>query len=171
MTTSNSQEYHLADSTDLIILTSVAQTIVITLTLVVFILQFRSQEKALKESSYQNVMGRYTDYVRMLVEKPELTKLMGEMEDPSLFAGRGSGKISQEDATVLAYLLLGYGIIEEVYLLYCKKWIDKETWEQWSAFLKILSRHPLFGRIHGTSRGTFDKQFQDYVSNLMERRD
>jgi hypothetical protein len=57
-----------------------------------------------------------------------------------------------------------------VYLLYSKKWIDEEMREQWSAFLKILSRHPLFDRIHGRSRGTFDKRFEDYVSEIMEQK-
>jgi hypothetical protein len=69
----------LVDATELIIITSLVQTIVITLTLVVFIFQFRGQEKAIRESSYQNVMGRYTDYVRMLVERPELTRLLADM--------------------------------------------------------------------------------------------
>jgi hypothetical protein len=161
----------LVDATDLIILTSVVQTIVISLTLIVFIFQFRSQEKALKESSYQNVMGRYTDYVRMLVEKPELTKLLNVMGSPDQATMRSSDKLSPEDSSVLAYLLLGYGIIEEVYLLYSKKWIDKETWEQWSAFLKILSRNPLFHRIHRGSRGTFDKRFEEYVTKIMEQKD
>jgi len=66
----------LVDSTDLIIITSVVQTIVISLTLLVFIFQFRSQEKSIKEAAVQNVMGRYTDYIGMLVEKPELSRLL-----------------------------------------------------------------------------------------------
>jgi len=162
----------LVDATDLIIITSVAQTLVITLTLVVFIFQFRSQEKALKESTYQNVMGRYTDYVRMLVERPELIKMVndiGGMPGPS--AEASPEKLSQEDGAILAYLLLGYGILEEVYGLYTKKWIDEETWAQWSEFLKILARHPLFVRIQGGSRGTFDKSFEDYVSKLVREMD
>ena len=48
------------------------QTVVISLTLLVFIFQFRSQERAIKESAVANVMGRYTDYIGMLVERPEL---------------------------------------------------------------------------------------------------
>lgn len=60
----------MVDSTDLIIIASVVQTVVISLTLLVFIFQFRSQENAIKESAVQNVMGRYTDYIRMLVERP-----------------------------------------------------------------------------------------------------
>ncbi len=48
---------------DLSVLATLVQTIVITLTLLVFIFQFRSQEKAIRESSYQNVLGRYNDYV------------------------------------------------------------------------------------------------------------
>jgi hypothetical protein len=158
----------LVDATDLIIITSLVQTVVITLTLFVFIFQFRSQEKALKESTYQNVMGRYTDYVRMLVEKPELTRMVNDIGMPSQGAGETPEKLSQEDGVILAYLLLGYGILEEVYGLYSKRWIDEETWAQWSEFLKILARHPLFDRIQGGSRGTFDKRFEDYVSKLMQ---
>lgn len=100
----------MVDATELIIITSLVQTIVITLTLVVFIFQFRGQEKAIRESSYQNVMGRYTDYVRMLVERPELTRLLADMGNANQITGRSNDKLSPEDTTTLAYLLLGYGI-------------------------------------------------------------
>jgi hypothetical protein len=161
----------LVDATDLIIVVSAVQTVVITLTLVVFIMQFRSQEKALKESTYQNIMGRYTDYIRMLVERPELNKMVNEIGLPSDGAGTDPEKLSSEDGATLAYLLLGYGIIEETYSLYSKKWIDEETWAQWAAFLKVLSRHPLFGRISGGSRGTFDKGFEDYVARMLKEKE
>src|SRR5712692_9614184 len=101
----------MVDSTDLIIITSVVQTVVITLTLAVFIFQFRSQEKSIRESSYQNVMGRYTDYIKMLVEKPELSKLRNEIQNVP--GGINLKKLSQEDEVTSAYLLLGYGIFEE----------------------------------------------------------
>lgn len=158
----------MVDSTDLIIITSVVQTVVITLTLAVFIFQFRSQEKSIRESAVQNVMGRYTDYVRMLVEKPELARLLVAAQsqvDPK----RGPvEKLSPEGETTFAHLLLGYGIFEEVYSLYKKKWMDEETWKQWSAFIQRMTRHPLFRRVHRMTDGTFDKDFQDFVSNLVE---
>jgi len=31
-----------------------------------------------------------------------------------------------------------------------------------------MTKQPLFRRIHSGTRGTFDKEFQDYVSKLME---
>jgi len=158
----------MVDSTDLIIITSVVQTVVITLTLAVFIFQFRSQEMSIRESAVQNVMGRYTDYVRMLVERPELGRLLD-------FTQRGPGpdgvpfeKLSHEDEAVYAYLMLGYGLFDEVYSLYKKKWMDEETWQQWSAFLERISGHPLFKRVHETTTGTFDKDFQDLVSKLLQ---
>ena len=158
----------MVDSTDLIVITSVAQTVVITLTLVVFIFQFRSQEKSIRESSYQNVMGRYNDFVRMLIDKPELTRLRSFTESLNLPPGTNVEKLSSEDEVVYTYLLLGYGLFEEVFLLYKKKWIDKYTWDQWSAFLERMCKHPLFVRVHRFSSGTFDKQFEDYVSKLMK---
>jgi hypothetical protein len=159
----------LVDNTDLIIITSVVQTVVISLTLLVFIFQFRSQERAIKESAVANVMGRYTDYIRMLVERPELAKLLDfdEAMKPPEEEGTPQ-KMSGEEQTLTAYLLLGYGIFEEVYSLHKKKWMDDETWSEWSAFLERMTRQPAFRRIHRGTRGTFDKDFQDYVSKLME---
>jgi len=158
----------LVDSTDLIIITSVVQTIVISLTLLVFIFQFRSQEKSIKEAAVQNVMGRYTDYIGMLVEKPELSRLLNFDEAMRPPEGGPAQKLSQEEQTLSAYLLLGYGLFEEIFSLHKKEWMDEETWQQWSAFLERMTKQPLFRRIHSGTRGTFDKEFQDYVSKLME---
>jgi hypothetical protein len=158
----------LVDSTDLIIATSVVQTLVISLTLLVFIFQFRSQEKATKEAAVQNVMGRYTDYIRMLVENPQLAKFL-DLAQNDLNPGRAPvEKLSPEDETTMAYLLLGYGIFEEIYSLYKKKWMDEETWQQWSSFIQRMANHPLFRRVHYMTSGTFDKDFQEFVSKLIE---
>jgi hypothetical protein len=159
----------LVDSTDLIIITSVVQTVVISLTLLVFIFQFRSQERAIKESAVANVMGRYTDYIRMLVERPELAKLLNleEAMRPPEEVGAPQ-KLSEEEQTLTPYVLLGYGLFEEVFSLHKKKWMDDETWTQWSAFLERIAKQPVFRRIHKGTRGTFDKEFQDYVSKLIE---
>ena len=64
--------------------------------------------------------------------------------------------------------MIAYGIIEEAYLLYAKKWIDKETWEQWAAWLKTLAKHPRFAQIHRRTRGMFDKRYETYVSIVLE---
>ncbi|MGH9918364.1 MAG: hypothetical protein ACRD6W_05790 [Nitrososphaerales archaeon] len=159
----------MVDSTDLIIITSVVQTVVISLTLLVFIFQFRSQERATKDSAVANVMARYTDYVGMLVEKPELAKLLDF--DAAMRPPEEEGpppKLSEEERTLTAYLLLGYGLFEEVFTLHKKKWMDDETWLQWSNFLERMIKQPGFRRIHRGARGTFDKEFEDYVSKLME---
>jgi len=156
----------LDEATNIIILTSLIQTVVITLTLLVFIFQFRSQEKAIKESSYQNLMGRYNDFMMIQAEKPGLNKLMTEW----LQRNNKEKKITAQDASVSVHLLIAYGIIEEAFLLYVKKWIDKETWEQWAKWLKSLSRHPKFTQIHKRASGQFDKRFEAYVSKILEER-
>ena len=46
--------------------------------------------------------------------------------------------------------------------------MDDDTWQQWSAFLERIAAHPLFRRVHSTSTGTFDKDFQDLVSKLVQ---
>jgi hypothetical protein len=161
----------LVDSTDLIVIASVAQTIVITLTLVIFIFQFRSQEKSIRESAYQNLMGRYTDYIKMVVDKPELGEFRNFTEGVTLPGGGELEKLKPNEQVIFAHLLLGYGIFEEVYLLHKKKWIDDDTWDQWAVFLQKMSKHPLYGRVRDVSHGTFDKDFEDYVSKIMGKDD
>jgi len=146
------------------VLASLVQTVVITLTLLVFIFQFRSQERAIKESSYQNLMGRYNDFMMIQAENPELNKLLRDQ-----LHGRNT-KMESEEASVLVNLLIAYGIIEEAFLLYAKKWIDEETWGQWAAWLRDLTRHPGFDLMHRRMSGQFDKRFQDFVSKVLEEK-
>ena len=153
------------EGTEIIVLTSLVQTAVITLTLLVFIFQFRSQETAIKESSYQNLMGRYNDFMMVQAEKPELSRLLRD------WLGRDTEtKVPAEDVSVVADLLIAYGIVEEAFLLYAKRWIDEETWGQWAAWLKDLTKHPRFDLIHRRMRGQFDKRFQNYVSKVLENK-
>jgi len=155
----------LDEGTEIIVLTSLVQTAVITLTLLVFIFQFRSQETAIKESSYQNLMGRYNDFMMVQAEKPELSRLLRD------WLGRDTEtKVPAEDVSVVADLLIAYGIVEEAFLLYAKRWIDEETWGQWAAWLKDLTKHPRFDLIHRRMRGQFDKRFQNYVSKVLENK-
>ncbi len=152
--------------TEIVVLTSLVQTVVITLTLLVFIFQFRSQERAIKESSYQNLIGRYNDFMMMLAEKPELNKLLRDG-----FQSRDTEtKVAADDVAVITNLLIAYGIIEEAFLLYAKKWIDEEAWRQWAAWLRDLTKHPRFDMIHRRMKGQFDKRFQDYVSRVLEEK-
>ena len=109
-------------------------------------------------------MGRYNDFMMMQAEKPELNKLLRDQ----LQNQNTETKIAADDISVITNLLIAYGIIEEAFLLYAKKWIDEETWGQWAAWLRDLTKHPRFQLIHQRMSGQFDKRFQDYVSKVMK---
>ena len=149
----------MVDATTLSLLATVVQTVVITLTLLVFIFQFRSQERAIREASYQNLLGRYNDLM-----------MSGSRDDDLLFARLFSEDdgVDPKDLATVRRLLLSYGIIEEAYELYKRGWIDKESWEQWNTWLKALSRHPHFARLHSATAGMYDKDFQEHVSRLLD---
>jgi len=154
------------DITDPVVLSTIAQTAVLTLTLVIFIMSFRSQNNANKEAAYQKVLDDYTDAFRMLVDKPELAKLQSEMARAAI-PGSNTASLSPEDMTARNYLMLLYGLFERTHLLYRKKWIDQETWSQWSTFLEVVAKHPLFKDVHRTGEGMYDRPFMDYVSNIL----
>lgn len=93
------------------------------------------------------------------MDKPELTKLLLESVDADRLKD-----ISKEEALVYGHLLLAYGILEEAYLLYRKKWIDEKTWQQWSSWFEALVERPQFVDVHNAAAGTFDQEFEHYIS-------
>ena len=108
-------------------------------------------------------MGRYNDFMMLTAEKPGLNKFMREQIH--------GHKSTAEEASVYVHLLIAYGIIEEAFILYVKKWIDKETWEQWATWLEnVLMKHPQFTQLHKRTRGMYDKRFEDYVLKVLEEK-
>jgi len=154
------------DIADPVVLSTIAQTGVLTLTLVIFIMSFRSQNNANKEAAYQKILDDYTDAIRLSLEKPELTKLQIDMAR-IINPGSNMASLSVDELTVRNYIVLLYGLFERAHLLYRKKWIDRETWNQWSAFLEAVAKHPMFRDVHRSSEGMYDKPFMDYVSNIL----
>ena len=149
----------MVDSATLSLFATIVQTVVITLTLLVFIFQFRSQERAIRESSYQNLLGRYNDFI-----------MSSDSADESMMARLFSNEIKTEEIGTIRRLMISYGIIEEAYELYRKGWIDEEAWEQWNSWLKALTRHPRFATLHSATTGMFNKEYQDHVSRLLSSR-
>jgi hypothetical protein len=152
----------LVSATDLTIIATLVQTAVITLTLLVFIFQFRSQEKAIKESSYQNLMARYNEFITSSAGTPELKSLFSQ-----LLSEESKTEISDEEGIILGHMLIVYGILDEAYELYEKRWIDEESWSQWAAWLKVMVSHPRFIQVHEATKGMFNARFQQYVSKLI----
>lgn len=157
------------DITDPIILITLAQTIVLTVTLVIYIFQLRSQNIAIKEESYQKALDDYTNCIAMLVTKPELSALVDQIGDISRSSSAETTipmfeRLTPDKSAVFGYMLLNYSLFERVYVLYSKKWIDEETWKQWHRWLQTMAKHPMFQEVHRRSQGTFDKAFQKLVA-------
>lgn len=148
------------DLTDPVVILTLAQTLILTLTMVVFILSFRSQNEAIRDASYQKALDDYTSTMSMLVQRPTLAKML----DAGIGARENRTPVTnEEEGALFGFMLLNYSLFERIYLLYAKKWIDDDTWQQWHAWLKIMAKHPMFKEVHRRSEGTFDRAFQDVV--------
>ncbi len=157
----------MAELTDPVVWSTLVQTVVITLTLAILIVSFRGQERATREAAYQKILDDYTDTMKMMIENPVLSKLPQEVARIRR-SGQQSSTRTPEDMIVRSYMMLIYGIFERTHLLYRKKWIDKDTWDQWALFLRTISAHPAFLDVHRTSEGMFDKPFTDYVKSILD---
>jgi hypothetical protein len=153
---------------DLVTIAALAQTIVLAVTMGILILQFRSQARATKDAAYQKVMDDYNDVVRMLVNRPELTSLLDDLVKTGASSTTGWEQLSSQEKTVRSYLMIVYGLLEKVYTLYEKRWIDESTWKEWETWLVVMARHPLFVHVHVGSQGMFNRAYQDHVSTLID---
>jgi len=169
--THHGDEPSLADISDPIVWSTIVQTVVLTLTLVIFIFTLRSQNKAIKEQAYQKVMDDYGDSMRMLSERPELHAFQLELFNANRRTpGQEQKSYTREEMVIRNYVIMLYGFFERVHLLYRRKWIDEETWRQWAAFLQVVALHPVFRDVHQSSGEMFDKPFVDYVASLLNRK-
>ena len=156
------------DITDPNIWSPIVQTVVLTLTLVIFIMSFRSQEKSIHEQAYQKVMDDYSDIIRMMSQTPELYKFQVELFNRiGRPGGDGQKELSREDLVIRNYVVMVYGFFERLHALYRRKWIDQDTWKQWAAFLELMSNHPVFREVHESSTEMWDKPFVEYVDELL----
>ena len=159
------------DIYDPVVLSSILQTVVITLTLVVFILSFRSQNMTIREAAYQKVLDDYGDAMRMMSDKPELYAFQVELFNRTGQAlGAKTEKFTREDMIIRNYVVLLYGFFERIHSLYRRKWIDEDTWKQWAAFLRVVTAHPVFREVHQSSREMWDQPFVDFVDTILKQK-
>ncbi len=156
------------DGIDLVTIASVAQTVVLGVTMGILILQFRSQERATKETAYQKVLDDYNDVVRTVVDRPALNVLLDDLVKTSPVATHPWQNLSADEKLILTHFLMIYALWERVYMLFAKGWIDRSTWREWETWLAVLAKHPIFARVHEGSRGMFNRSSQDHVSSLVD---
>src|SRR5437016_4663749 len=147
------------DGVDLVTVATLGQTVVLAITLIVFIVQLRSQTRAIKDAAYQGVLNDYT----------EIAELMDDLRRTDPAVESQVPPIPPEKRVVRSYLLLLYGLFERVYILRDKKWIDEASWKEWVTWIEVMCRNPLFAHVHTMTRGMFDVGFQDYVSGALAR--
>lgn len=158
----------MAFTIDPIVLSTIVQTAVLTLTLLIFVMSFRSQEKSIREQAYQNVMDDYGDIMRRLSETPELYKFQIDLfKTIGRPLSSSQTELSREDLIIRNYVIGMYGFFERLHALYRRKWIDQETWRQWAAFLNLMARSPVFKDVHRSSSEMWDKPFVDYVDDII----
>lgn len=158
------------DISDPIVWSTILQTIVLSATLMIFILSFRSQDKAIHEQAYQKVMDDYSDLMKGLSEKPELYRFQVELFSKSRRPLAQSRKeLTREELVIRNYVIGLYGFFERLHSLFRRKWIDEDTWKQWAAFLELVCAHPVFQEVHHLSTDMWDKPFVDYVDAILDR--
>jgi hypothetical protein len=156
--------------TDPVVLSTIVQTAVVTLTLVIFILSFRSQNKAIQEQAYQKVMDDYGDAIRRMSDVPELYRFQLEIFNRARLGRPDAKTPTREDMVIRNYVVEMYGFFERIYSLYRRKWIDVDTWNQWAAFLELMTSHPVFREVHESSQEMWDKPFVNYVTEVLTRK-
>ncbi|HVH15274.1 MAG TPA: hypothetical protein VNA15_06115 [Candidatus Angelobacter sp.] len=104
----------MADISDPMVWSTIVQTVVLSLTLIIFALSFRSQNKAIQEQAYQKVMDDYGDAMRMLSERPELYAFQLELFNiRGTPLGEEQRPYSREEMVIRNYVIIALRILRE----------------------------------------------------------
>ena len=155
------------DGIDLVAVATLGQTIVLTITLIVFILQLRSQTQAIKDAAYQGVLDDYNDIMRAQLSRPEISELLDDIIRTGRAAEMEMPQLSHEEKILRSYIMMIYSLFERVYILREKEWIDEASWREWATWIEVMARNPMFAHVHTLTRGMFNVAFQEYVSRVI----
>src|SRR2546429_9733168 len=143
------------DGFDLVAIATLGQTVCLTVTLIVFILQLRSQTKAIKDAAYQGVLDDYNDIIRTQVNRPEIGELLDDLVRSGFTSAADLPPLSSREKLVRSYLLMIYGLFERVYILHEKRWIDDASWRELAASGSGLRRYPRWTHLCPSPRRRF----------------
>src|SRR5436189_6229219 len=105
------------DGFDLVAIATLGQTVVLTVTLIVFILQLRSQTKAIKDAAYQGVLDDYNDIIRTQVNRPEIGELLDDLVRPGCVSAADLPPLSSRQKRVRSYRLMTDASSARLYIL------------------------------------------------------
>lgn len=149
---------------DPIAVTMAVQTVIFTATLIVLILQAKSQVEATRLEVYSTCQADYSSLVRMLIQQGNLQSIYDDLRNTGAQPLRWNDYSDREKA-LYSYFELSYELFERVFVLSTKRWIDSETWDNWDVWLTEICRHPIFKDVCKDTAGMFDSGFEEYVKD------
>src|SRR5205807_6693340 len=150
------------DGFDLVAIATLGQTVVLTVTLIVFIFQLRSQTKAIKDAAYQSVLDDYNDIIRTQVNRPEIGELLDDLVRPGFTSAADLPPLSSREKLVRSYLLMIYGLFERVYILHDKRWIDDASWRRGATWLEVICGTDVFAHARRIDARIVNATFPEY---------
>jgi hypothetical protein len=102
----------------------------------------------------------------MLVQHGNLQTIYDDLENTG---GQPAnwGKYSEREKALYNYFELSYELLERVFVLSTKRWIDSETWNNWDVWLTELCKHPIFRDVWEDTASMFDSDFEKCVKQKL----
>jgi hypothetical protein len=145
-----------------LILTAI-QTIIIVLTFIGIIWQLRQFNRNMRNDAYSKAIEDHSRISQILIDKPQVNK--------EFYANNADFKnLDSAQQDFYNYLALSIGLLERIFLLFKKGWIDQETWEAWERWLIQHWFHiGLFELFWENERRFYSMSFYQYVDEKYQQ--
>jgi hypothetical protein len=126
-------------------------------------LQVHRQNKSMRQAEYLRLRGDFSDVTKALIHAGRHEDVYNELARRTRRRLIGWNGYSRPERITYLYMEQMYELLERVFEMREKGWIDEEEWELWERWIDDMGYHPLFSHVYEDNKEMFPRAFEDYI--------
>ena len=123
----------------------------------------RHESKSRRETEYLRLKSDFAGVTRALIHTGRHEDVYNELALRTRRRFIGWQEYSRPEKITYLYMEQMYELLERVFDMREKGWIDEEEWELWARWIDDLAFHPLFSHVYEDGRETYSRAFEEYI--------
>ena len=129
--------------------------------------QVRQEGRSRREAEYLRLKSDFSGVTRALIRAGRHEDVYNELASRTRRRFIGWQGYSRPEKVTYLYMEQVYELLERVFDMREKGWVDEEEWELWARWIDDLAYHPLFSHVYEDGREMHPRAFEEYVRSRL----
>lgn len=135
--------------------------------LALVVLQLRLESRVRRETEYLRLKSDFSGVTRALIRAGRHEDVYNDLALRTRRRFIGWHGYSRPEKVTYLYMEQMYELLERVFDMREKGWIDDREWELWAKWIDDLAYHPLFAHVYEDGREMHPRAFEDYIRSRL----